>query len=280
MNILPVSYQTSKWQNGLKVSFAVIFLALVQDVLHAYFKGYHFYFSESLLFNTFWLLFLPLLFLQKEYISFLRARFPNNKVLTMALPIVMFSAIQLLVYPLIVFILSFFLFNHTFSIEQTLQFTLSQYLYITIIIYGVAGLVNDYQPVKNDTAEKKQATQPTYLQNLHYTSGTKTSMIAVEEIHYFHSQSPYIAVFTADKKILIPGTLTSLLKNLDPGSFIRVHKSAIVQVNKIESFNSRLNGDYDIIMQNNMTVRLSRNFSSHFKEAVSKSSVQHKKSSC
>ena len=280
MNVLSHTYySTFKWRMGLFVSLVILMLALVQDLLHAGFKGYTFYLSESLLFNSFWLMFLPLMYLQAKCNSVLNARYKKNILVAIVLSAALFSLAQFLLYPLIVFSLSFVFFNNTFSLEQTLQFSLSQYLHITIIIYSLAALVKYLQPKKPGLTLTKQTSLPVYLDYLNYTSGIKTNRIAVDNIICIRSQPPYIAIFTTDNKILIPGTLTSIIKTLDPSSFIRVHRSGIIRIQKVESFKSRLNGDYDITMQNNMMVRLSRNFSSNFKAAMSSTSLQHKNSS-
>ncbi len=272
-------YSTFKWRTGICVSLVILTLALMQDVLHAGFKGYTFYLSESLLFNSFWLMFLPLIYLQAKCSKFTSTRYKKNILLAIVLPAALFSLAQLLLYPFVVFVLSFVFFNHTFSLEQTLQFSLSQYLQVTIIIYSLAALVKYLLPKKPGLTLTKQTALPVYLDYLNYTSGTKTSRIPVANIICIRSQRPYIAIFTADKKILIPGTLASIIQNMDPASFIRVHRSAIIHLQKVESFKSRLNGDYDIAMQNNIMVRLSRNFSIAFKDAISQSSLQHKNSS-
>jgi DNA-binding LytR/AlgR family response regulator len=72
---------------------------------------------------------------------------------------------------------------------------------------------------------------------------------------------------TADKKHFHSATLKSLVAQLPPATFIRVHKSAIVNMAFVKSLQSRGNGDYDITMQNNSIVRLSRNYAAAFKQS-------------
>ncbi|WP_250629758.1 LytTR family DNA-binding domain-containing protein [Aureibaculum algae] len=56
-----------------------------------------------------------------------------------------------------------------------------------------------------------------------------------------------------------------MAKQLDNKAFIRVHKSTIVNFNKVASFKSRLNGDYDIFLKNGVKLRLSRTYVANFK---------------
>jgi DNA-binding LytR/AlgR family response regulator len=52
-------------------------------------------------------------------------------------------------------------------------------------------------------------------------------------------------------------------------SFIRVHKSSIVNIAFIHSLVSRQNGDYDLIMKDGCTVRASRNYVAALKKKLS-----------
>lgn len=52
---------------------------------------------------------------------------------------------------------------------------------------------------------------------------------------------------------------------LDTRTFVRVHKSTIVNLEKVSSFKSRLNGDYDLLLKNGTIVRLSRTYAANFK---------------
>ncbi|RYF37203.1 MAG: LytTR family transcriptional regulator, partial [Cytophagaceae bacterium] len=45
------------------------------------------------------------------------------------------------------------------------------------------------------------------------------------------------------------------------------HKSCIVNITKVRSYQSRLNGDYDLLLSNEVVLRVSRNYASGFKTA-------------
>lgn len=53
--------------------------------------------------------------------------------------------------------------------------------------------------------------------------------------------------------------------------FIRIHKSNLVNIDFVESFVSRFNGDYDLTLSNNVTLRISRNYAADFKKAFKQS---------
>lgn len=106
-------------------------------------------------------------------------------------------------------------------------------------------------------------------ESIHIKTGNEFKKILLSEIRYFQSESPYIRVQTQDKSYLHNATLKEMELLLDPNIFIRIHKSTIINLNFMDSYVSRNNGDYDIKMTNGDILRLSRNYASSFKESVS-----------
>lgn len=89
--------------------------------------------------------------------------------------------------------------------------------------------------------------------------GTKITIVPINEIVYLEAAGNYITIYTASKKYLQKETLQSLEEKL-PGTFVRIHKSTIVNTGYIIEFHSLYNGDYLIKLKNGTEVRLSRNY--------------------
>lgn len=66
----------------------------------------------------------------------------------------------------------------------------------------------------------------------------KNLKIALEDILYIESLKDYIKIITPSKYIITKQSISSLEDILPPNKFIRIHRSFIVAVNKIESFTS------------------------------------------
>lgn len=69
--------------------------------------------------------------------------------------------------------------------------------------------------------------------------GNRLVKIELEAVKYFKSEANYISVVLEDKKILTLMTLKDLLSKL-PDYFQRVHRSYIVNLNKIDSINNNV----------------------------------------
>lgn len=72
-----------------------------------------------------------------------------------------------------------------------------------------------------------------HLRWINVESGPNVRLVTVEEICYFHADTKYTRLVTADRESLIRMSLKELLEVLDPGEFWQIHRSAIVNVNAI-----------------------------------------------
>ena len=130
---------------------------------------------------------------------------------------------------------------------------------------SIATRQGDAQKLLNGAIQYKNST----LHKLVINNGKDNTIVPVEDITRITAATPYVFVHTDCKKHLHAVTLKSITAVLDPNRFIRVHKSTLVNISKVKSYKSRLNGDYDIELCNGEKVRLSRTFAPHFKDQVS-----------
>ena len=79
--------------------------------------------------------------------------------------------------------------------------------------------------------------------------------------------APYVIVHTSDNSFLHTSSLKKLAEKLD-SRFVKIHRSCIVNMDKVTSYKSRLNGDYDVSLSGDIQVRLSRNYAKEFKEVI------------
>ena len=65
-------------------------------------------------------------------------------------------------------------------------------------------------------------------------SGYEHIKITIDDILYIKSDADYTEIFLADKKHLSSEPLRYWLENLDNNQFMRIHKSYIINISKIE----------------------------------------------
>jgi hypothetical protein len=251
-------------------ALAFVVLTLTQDLLRAGIKKSAFYFPESFMFSSFWWFFAPLLFTQYFII-----RHKTIKPLHFKFAIIIFPVVvHLFSFPFLVWLLSKTFYYHTYSFQQTLQYTLSEHLYILILFYATP-IVWFHFFTRKETAvplSEKQNDGITnqFISNIIVAEGNKKCSVAVSEVLYFSANPPYININASTKKYLYKQTLKSISLELNPNQFVRIHKSTIINIKMVASYKTRLNGDYDLIMNNNVQLRVSRNFAADFKNLYNK----------
>jgi DNA-binding LytR/AlgR family response regulator len=75
---------------------------------------------------------------------------------------------------------------------------------------------------------------------LHLRADRKTIQVALDDILYIESIRDYIKVVTHNKTIVSKQSISSLEETLPKEAFIRIHRSYIVALSKIESYTSEL----------------------------------------
>jgi len=72
-----------------------------------------------------------------------------------------------------------------------------------------------------------------YLERIVVKDGTRVHLIPVRKLDYAEAQDDYVALCAEGKKHLKQQTISSLEKALDPTRFLRVHRSYIVNLERV-----------------------------------------------
>lgn len=272
--ILPIQFSKTDKRIAFVLTLLVlafIVLTLIQDFLRSELKKSSFYFSESFMFSSFWWLFAPLLFSQ-----YLAVRRKITKQLYFHITIILLPIfVHLIAFPFLVWTISKIYYYHTFAFQQTFRYALSEHLYLLAIIYSIPVLIFQFFYKKAILAApgsqvQNESSTNHFISTILVTDSNKKQNITVSEILYFSANPPYINIHLEGKKHLYNGTLRSISIKLNPEKFVRVHKSTIVNIEMVTSYTTRLNGDYDLTMKNNVQLRISRNFATDFKNLFNK----------
>jgi two-component system, LytTR family, response regulator len=107
-----------------------------------------------------------------------------------------------------------------------------------------------------------------FLKRLTIKLTGRTILLPTDEVDWIETHGNYLKVHTGRESHLIRGTMQSLETKLDPEKFVRVHRSVIVNVEKIKEIYPRSNGDQDLVLQNGRQLMLSRNYRDKFFAAL------------
>ena len=109
-------------------------------------------------------------------------------------------------------------------------------------------------PLRHDAGDSRWATR------LMVRERDTIKFVRVEDIDWLEGAGNYVRVHAGDSSHLIRATLSGLGDRLDPTTFVRIHRSTIVNVERIREVQPWAGGDYVAILHNGETLKVSRSY--------------------
>ncbi|MEM9362439.1 MAG: LytTR family DNA-binding domain-containing protein [Bacteroidota bacterium] len=97
---------------------------------------------------------------------------------------------------------------------------------------------------------------------IYFKSQRKNVPVSPSGIFYIESKGDYVHVHLQDKVISSKQTLQSTLEKLDPKCFVRIHRSFVVAIAKIESWN------HEVILVRGKKLPIGRTYKQHFLKKI------------
>jgi two-component system LytT family response regulator len=113
--------------------------------------------------------------------------------------------------------------------------------------------------------------KPEYLERLVIRTNGHIFFIKTEEIDWLEAEGNYVRLHSGKESYLLRDAISSLENQLDPKKFLRIHRSAIVNINRIQELQPWFHGEYRIILQDGVQLTLSRSYRDKLNELVGKS---------
>ena len=99
-------------------------------------------------------------------------------------------------------------------------------------------------------------------------SGKKTIVVSVSDIERIEAAGDYVRLHTPNGVYLMSRTMNQMKDALDPDSFVRIHRSFIVNVNQVRQLETENNRDYTVILRSGAELRLSRSYREALEQAL------------
>jgi two-component system LytT family response regulator len=99
-----------------------------------------------------------------------------------------------------------------------------------------------------------------YLARLAVKHNQRIALVRVADIDWIESSANYAHLHTHGRSYVVRMTMGELERRLDPARFVRIHRSTIVQLDRIKEIVAAWHGDFDVTLQDGTVLRLSRNY--------------------
>jgi two-component system LytT family response regulator len=102
------------------------------------------------------------------------------------------------------------------------------------------------------------------LKRILVKSGDKSFFVRPEEISWIEAQGNYVALHVGAQSFLLRQTVNTLEKQLDPARFQRIERSTIVNLDAIREMHPAGRGEYEIVLKEGVTLKLSHTYRESF----------------
>jgi two-component system, LytTR family, response regulator len=116
--------------------------------------------------------------------------------------------------------------------------------------------------------ESVRAQQP--LRRVLVKSTGRIYAVRVEDIESIDAAGHYLDVHTSSAAHLIRESISALAERLDPARFVRIHRSTIVNVDRIRELQPAFHGEFVVTLQSGRRVRCSRTYAQGLIDAFGK----------
>jgi two-component system, LytTR family, response regulator len=103
-----------------------------------------------------------------------------------------------------------------------------------------------------------ELTKSDYLERISVESRGQVRVVPVDKIDYITASGPYAELHVGDRTFAIRERMQTLDERLDPSVFFRIHRSAIVRLDRIDTLTRHSGGDYGVRLKNGVELSLSR----------------------
>lgn len=107
-----------------------------------------------------------------------------------------------------------------------------------------------------------------YLERVAVEMRGQVRVVPVESIDYVEASGPYAELHVGDKTYVIRERMQTLEDRLDPSRFFRIHRSAIVRIDRIESLLRSSGGDYAVRLKGGTELSVSRSRREELEEKI------------
>jgi len=91
-------------------------------------------------------------------------------------------------------------------------------------------------------------------------AGDRVMIVRVVDIDWIQAADNYVSVHVGNKAWLLRETISAMDQRLVPHGFARIHRSTIVNVQRVTELRSLASGEFAVVLNDGITLRLSKSY--------------------
>jgi two-component system LytT family response regulator len=117
-------------------------------------------------------------------------------------------------------------------------------------------------------AQATHAIHRPQLRRLAVKDGDRIVLLTTDEVDWIRAAGNYVRVFARGTSYLLRDTMGHVQAMLDPGMFLRVHRNAIVNLDRVQEFIAPADGNMYVVLREGSRVPLSRRYRGDLREVL------------
>jgi two-component system LytT family response regulator len=111
-----------------------------------------------------------------------------------------------------------------------------------------------------------------YLRRLVVPSGHRNVFVRTEHIDWIEAERNYIRLHVGGRAYLLRENLSHIVSALDPKTFCRIHRSIIVNIDRIQAVETLFRGEYQVVLHDGTKLTSGRSYRSNLHAVMGKKS--------
>ncbi|MEX2130234.1 MAG: LytTR family DNA-binding domain-containing protein [Pseudohongiellaceae bacterium] len=107
--------------------------------------------------------------------------------------------------------------------------------------------------------ESNESVSP-QIDRLAIKDGSSTTFVPIREIDWIDAAGDYMCIHANGQTHIMRTTMKDLESRLDPSIFQRVHRSTIVNLQRVEKVSSHINGEFHLTLSCGSSLKMSRSY--------------------
>lgn len=122
------------------------------------------------------------------------------------------------------------------------------------------GLLDDLQP------------RAKYVDRLVIKSAGRIFFLSVAEVDWIEAADNYVRLHTGSESHLLRETMNNLEQRLDPDQFLRIHRSRMVNMQRVKELRPLFRGEYDLMLKDGTRLETGRGYRDRIQKLLTQAS--------
>jgi two-component system LytT family response regulator len=110
-----------------------------------------------------------------------------------------------------------------------------------------------------------------FLERLVIKSSGRISFLKTDEVDWIEAAGNYVRLHVARESHMLRETMSSIEGRLDPAKFVRIHRGAVVNLERIRDLQPLFHGDHQVTLRDGSRLTLSRSYRENLERVLGRS---------